>query len=722
MDVKTYQNYEFNHEKSVNENMSLEKFLEVVTGRNDMIKVFKQFRIDSIHELSRLDEHGWTQLQNHIPAHVEGIRNSVNALQFKTIGNNKIRNSNNESSRAESLHSWHKCLLSLYYYSGSKYDELGYLNQDALKNGFEEQKQNKEFDIGPVLDKIKVALEVYTIPENIKAMRVKSHGMLFYGPPGTGKTHLSNVIIKKSGLEPVVEPLSSAELNRSLVGATEKLLMAIWDRAKRCPQWLCCVAIDEIESLVPKRNDKAAGHKVDALSLLLSLIGGIKDVPNLYVIASTNRLNKIDDAFARRLQDKFYIGKLTNKQRIDLLGQMQNKQVSLLQEHVNIDFCQLQDIMAKLTTNFSGAALASLRSRILSYFDLNQNDKNVNELTKENLIEIAVKVAHDFQIRLGRYSIPQLIQNSGQNDYNELWDKVKDENILSGRILIDLQPNTALIGFEYHNHIIDELLEINLKERFEDVFYVSHMIPIILDFCIQLQVDNIQLIDTDALVSASAFDEASIAELVNEALEEFDKFDNGLIVFDVDTLVGVSESQSGMNDSSSYSVQNQRLWQNILHAFKRSYFNENISKRKWCMFISGSSFLIKQFQNLTAFPKTKTQIIKENEDAEARTKALECINCHCMYLEVDNNINACGYHPGALINISDTNRLPISQNGFLDILRDKKTNEEIERFKKSYFYVCCMEQFHSAGCKRNKHSNTESFIYVNLDYGDWAHC
>lgn len=231
MEIKTYQNYEYNDETSVDENMTLEKFLEVVTGRQDFLKVFKQFRIDSIDELKRLDEQGWTQLQNHIPAHVECIRNSVNALQIKT-NRNKIRGSN-ESSQSELLHSWHKCLLSLYYYSGSKYDELGYLNQDALKSGFEEQKINKEFDIGPVLDKIKVALDVYTIPEKLKAMRGKSHGMLFYGPPGTGKTQLSNVVIKKSGLEPVVEPLSSAELNRSLVGATEKLLMAIWDRAKR---------------------------------------------------------------------------------------------------------------------------------------------------------------------------------------------------------------------------------------------------------------------------------------------------------------------------------------------------------------------------------------------------------------------------------------------------------------------------------------------------------
>ena len=120
--------------------------------------------------------------------------------------------------------------------------------------------------------------------------------------------------MKKCGFQSIIEPLSSAELSRSLVGETEKLLMAIWERAKRCPHLLCCIAIDEIDALTPKRNDKAAGHKVDALSLLLSLVGGIKDIPNVYVIGSTNFKNKIDDAFSRRIEDKFFIGKLTNEQ------------------------------------------------------------------------------------------------------------------------------------------------------------------------------------------------------------------------------------------------------------------------------------------------------------------------------------------------------------------------------------------------------------------------
>ena len=435
----------YNSEEDLESNMPLEKFVEGVTGRHDIVERLKQLFINNIDDLKRLDEASWTLVHSIIPAHNEKLRNAVNALQNK---NKSIKKNDTVPSPAETLHKWHKCLKSLHYYSDSNYDQLGSLCKEALASGFEEQRKNQEFDIGPVLQKIELALEVFTIPENLKKMRNKSHGMIFYGPSGTGKTQLSDVIIKKSGLEPVVHSLSSAELNRSLVGGTEKLLMALCSRAKRCPQWLCCIAIDEIDALVPKRNDKASGHKVDALSLLLSLIGGIKDVPNIYVIASTNRLNKIDEAFARRLQDKFYIGKLTNKQRIDLLKQM-SKPEAELSGHVKINFSKLEDLMAKLTTNFSGAALSSMRSRILIYFDLNRTNKRINELTEEKLIEVAIKVAHDFQIRLGRYYIPQLIQDSRENNLKELWMMAKTRIMeLSGRILIDLRPNRALIGFE----------------------------------------------------------------------------------------------------------------------------------------------------------------------------------------------------------------------------------------------------------------------------------
>lgn len=106
-----------------------------------------------------------------------------------------------------------------------------------------------------------------------------------------------------------------------------------------------------MDALTPKRNEKTGEHKVDILSLLLSLIGGIKDIKNVFVIASTNRLNKIDEAFSRRLQVKFFVGRVDPKKRLEILLKICDIQL----KHGKATFDQHQlEFLQKLTTNFTG--------------------------------------------------------------------------------------------------------------------------------------------------------------------------------------------------------------------------------------------------------------------------------------------------------------------------------------------------------------------------------
>ena len=106
-----------------------------------------------------------------------------------------------------------------------------------------------------------------------------------------------------------------------------------------------------MDALTPKRNEKATEHKVDALCLLLSLIGGIKEIKNVFVIASTNRLNKMDEAFCRRLQVKYFIGRLDPEKRLELLLKLEEIQL----KNGKPSFGSNQHtFLQQLTTNFSG--------------------------------------------------------------------------------------------------------------------------------------------------------------------------------------------------------------------------------------------------------------------------------------------------------------------------------------------------------------------------------
>ena len=77
-------------------------------------------------------------------------------------------------------------------------------------------------------------------------------------------------------------PFASTELNKGIVGETEKTIRDIIRRGNAYPYLLCCVAIDEIDAIVPKRDgDQKNSKGVESLTQFLTLIGGVDDVKNV---------------------------------------------------------------------------------------------------------------------------------------------------------------------------------------------------------------------------------------------------------------------------------------------------------------------------------------------------------------------------------------------------------------------------------------------------------
>ncbi|CAF5181788.1 unnamed protein product, partial [Rotaria magnacalcarata] len=149
------------------------------------------------------------------------------------------------------------------------------------------------------------------------------------------------------GIIMVSPPLAAGELNRSLVGESERIIIALCSRCYHIPYAMCCVSIDEIDSLAPKRRDDSNQGKVDKISVLLSLIEGIKDVPNLMILSATNRLHMMDEAFLRRMSGKFFVGRPSSSARISILQKIPSW--ALEPEVLNR--------LSMATTNFSGAAV-----------------------------------------------------------------------------------------------------------------------------------------------------------------------------------------------------------------------------------------------------------------------------------------------------------------------------------------------------------------------------
>jgi len=85
---------------------------------------------------------------------------------------------------------------------------------------------------------------------------------------------------------------------------------------------------------------------VDKISVLLSLIDGIKDVPNLMIFCATNRLHMMDEAFLRRMSGKFFVGRPSSQARTKILTQIPEWALEP----------NIIDRLAIASTNFSGAA------------------------------------------------------------------------------------------------------------------------------------------------------------------------------------------------------------------------------------------------------------------------------------------------------------------------------------------------------------------------------
>lgn len=123
-------------------------------------------------------------------------------------------------------------------------------------------------------------------------------GILLFGPPGTGKTHLARAIASSTKSSVLV--VNGPELSSAYHGETESKLRDVFNQAReRSP---CIVVLDEVDALVPKREDSAGGEvEKRVVATLLTIMDGMgqESQERVVIIGTTNRPNAIDPALRR---------------------------------------------------------------------------------------------------------------------------------------------------------------------------------------------------------------------------------------------------------------------------------------------------------------------------------------------------------------------------------------------------------------------------------------
>lgn len=151
-------------------------------------------------------------------------------------------------------------------------------------------------------------------------------GTILYGPPGTGKTLLAFAVIgevkKRTGQDVHFIHIKSKDLERSLFGESEKLWRNVFKELQEHQPSL--LFIDEIDSILESRQE--GGNYVvnnNTVSQFLTLIDTIeKNQDRVWIIGTTNRLERIDSAIKRkgRLGELIEIKEPDEKGCLDILN------------------------------------------------------------------------------------------------------------------------------------------------------------------------------------------------------------------------------------------------------------------------------------------------------------------------------------------------------------------------------------------------------------------
>ncbi len=202
-------------------------------------------------------------------------------------------------------------------------------------------------------------------------------GIMLTGPPGTGKTLLAKALANHSNVNFI--SIKGAELLSKYVGESEKAVREVFQKAKQVSPAI--IFFDEMDALAPKRSDADSNRVSErVVSQLLTELDGIEELVDVFVLASTNRIDMVDPAILRsgRFDMIVEIPPPNESEILDILTI--HTKLKPLEKDVN-----LKKLAAKLT-GMTGADIELIcnRASIISIRDHLKNKKRVLKVSNSH--------------------------------------------------------------------------------------------------------------------------------------------------------------------------------------------------------------------------------------------------------------------------------------------------------------------------------------------------
>ncbi|KAJ6448930.1 P-loop containing nucleoside triphosphate hydrolase protein [Mycena sanguinolenta] len=177
-------------------------------------------------------------------------------------------------------------------------------------------------------------------------------GVLLWGPPGCGKTLLAKAVANESQANFI--SVKGPELLNKYVGESERAVRQVFARARASSP--CVIFFDELDALVPRRDDSLSESSARVVNTLLTELDGLDARKSVYVVAATNRPDMIDPAMVRpgRLDKLLYVDLPTAQERREIVRTL-FRGVPLGGAEVSVE-----QLVQERCEGYSGADLASL--------------------------------------------------------------------------------------------------------------------------------------------------------------------------------------------------------------------------------------------------------------------------------------------------------------------------------------------------------------------------